>query len=268
MTDLDRIAVLHVDDDRQFLEVSKSLLERARRGITVETATGADEGLAVLEREAIDCVVSDYKMPGTDGLAFLELVRECHDGLPFVLFTGQGSEEIASEAISAGVTDYLRKGGGRDRYAVLANRIENAVSARRATRRMRQAFQAIETAREGISILDEDGRFTFVNEAYADLYGYDPGDLLGRHWAILYREGDVESIVEEVFPQIREGGVWRGETVGRRADGSTFLEDHSLAITDSGGLICVVREREDAGEEGSPVTDEAVSGTSDPGAED
>jgi hypothetical protein len=44
-----------------------------------------------------------------------------------VLFTGKGSETVASEAISAGVTDYLQKGTGTDQFVILANRIENAV---------------------------------------------------------------------------------------------------------------------------------------------
>lgn len=46
---------------------------------------------------------------------------------PFILFTGKRNEEIASEAISAGVTDYMQKEGGTDQYTVLANRVRNAV---------------------------------------------------------------------------------------------------------------------------------------------
>jgi DNA-binding NtrC family response regulator len=53
-------------------------------------------------------------MPGVDGLEFLASVREEYPDLPFILFTGKGSEEIASEAISRGVTDYLQKETGTD----------------------------------------------------------------------------------------------------------------------------------------------------------
>ena len=58
----------------------------------------------------IDCIVSDYEMPGMDGLVFFDAVRAEHPNLPFILFTGQGSEELASTAISAGITDYMREG--------------------------------------------------------------------------------------------------------------------------------------------------------------
>jgi DNA-binding NtrC family response regulator len=46
-------------------------------------------------------------LAGTDGLGFLQVVREEYTDLPFILFTGRGSEQVAGEAVSAGVTDYL-----------------------------------------------------------------------------------------------------------------------------------------------------------------
>lgn len=67
-------------------------------------------------------------MPGMNGIEFLESVRAIDEDLPFILFTGKGSEEVASEAISAGVTDYLQKQSGTDQYTILANRITNATS--------------------------------------------------------------------------------------------------------------------------------------------
>ncbi|MFW5938625.1 MAG: PAS domain S-box protein, partial [Halanaeroarchaeum sp.] len=54
---------------------------------------------------------------------------------PFILFTGKGSEDVASDAIAAGVTDYLQKERGSGQYTVLANRIENAVDQYRTTER-------------------------------------------------------------------------------------------------------------------------------------
>jgi DNA-binding NtrC family response regulator len=131
----DPIRVLHVDDDAEVAALTAASLER--EGLSVATAGSAAAGIEALVGGAFDCVVSDYDMPGIDGLAFLEAVRETHPDLPFVLYTGQGSEAVASEAIEAGVTDYLQKGVGTDQYELLANRIENAVEGRRAERRAR-----------------------------------------------------------------------------------------------------------------------------------
>lgn len=129
------IRVLHVDDDEQFAEMAAALLTRERDRFTVETAADAAEGKKRLAESAFDCVVSDYDMPGENGIEFLRWVRERHSELPVVLFTGQGSEEVASEAISAGVTEYLQKSGGGEQYELLAHRIENAVDGHRTVQR-------------------------------------------------------------------------------------------------------------------------------------
>jgi PAS domain S-box-containing protein len=130
-----QIQVLHVDDDPEFADLTATFLEREDNRFTVETITSAEEGLQYLTDRPPDCVVSDYNMSGMDGIELLGAVREDHPDLPFILFTGKGSEEVASDAISAGVTDYLQKQSGTEQYKLLTNRIKNAVQARREARR-------------------------------------------------------------------------------------------------------------------------------------
>ncbi|MEF8828274.1 MAG: PAS domain S-box protein [Haloarcula sp.] len=250
MTDIAaRMCVLHVDDEPAFADLTATFLEREDDRFDVQTATSVTAGLDILADTDIDCVVSDYDMPDRNGIQFLEAVRDEYGSLPFILYTGQGSEAIASDAISAGVTDYLQKGRGTEQYAVLANRITNAVESQRAKRDRDRHLDAIETAREGISILDDDGRFISVNEAYADLYGYDREEMLGNHWEFLYQEEDIPRIYEEIVPTLRETGYWSGTTTGLRADGSTFTEAHVLAVTDHGELVCTVRDISERGDD-------------------
>ena len=239
------IRLLHVDDEADFAETAGAFLEREDGRITVETAEDADVALSRLAETAVDCVVSDFDMPGRNGIEFLRVVRAEYPDLPFILFTGKGSEEVASEAISAGVTDYLQKEVGTDQYAILANRIGNVVEQRRAEQARKRHLEAIETAQEGISILDADGRFIYVNDAYAALYRYDREAMLGEHWSMLYPDEDLAAVESEILPTVRETGYWRGETTGLRADGSTFVEDHTLATTEHGELVCSVQDRSD-----------------------
>ncbi|MEF8973996.1 MAG: PAS domain-containing protein, partial [Haloarcula sp.] len=250
MTDIAaRMCVLHVDNEPAFADLTATFLEREDDRFDVQTATSVTAGLDILADTDIDCVVSDYDMPDRNGIQFLEAVRDEYGSLPFILYTGQGSEAIASDAISAGVTDYLQKGRGTEQYAVLANRITNAVESQRAKRDRDRHLDAIETAREGISILDDDGRFISVNEAYADLYGYDREEMLGNHWELLYQEEDIPRIYDEIVPALRENGYWTGTTTGLRADGSTFTEAHALAVTDHGELVCTVRDISERGDD-------------------
>jgi CheY-like chemotaxis protein len=121
------LEVLVVDDDPGDLETIELLLTRLDDRRSVTTATSAPGGMEALEAGSFDCVVSDYDMPGTDGVQFLERVRERSPDLPFILFTGQGSESVAKQAILSDVTDYVEKGIGSEQYEILATRIRKAV---------------------------------------------------------------------------------------------------------------------------------------------
>ncbi|WP_267641887.1 bacterio-opsin activator domain-containing protein [Haloarchaeobius amylolyticus] len=125
----DGVTVLFVDNDPDFADVSKAMLERENAALDIVPVPDGEAALAALDDgRPVDCIVSDYDMPVMNGLELLEAVRERDERLPFILFTGKGSEEIASEAIAAGVTQYLQKKPGRDRFTLLANQIGNAVS--------------------------------------------------------------------------------------------------------------------------------------------
>ncbi|WP_144920855.1 PAS domain S-box protein [Halorubrum salsamenti] len=256
LPDSKSIEILHIDDDADFADLVSTFLERERDAFSVRTETDPRDALDALDEDgsAIDCIVSDYDMPALDGLEVLERVRDSRPDLPFILFTGKGSEEIASEAITAGVTDYLQKEGGTEQYGVLANRVQNAVEGYWAERYMNRGLEAIETARDGISILDSDGRIEYVNTAYAEILGYDREELVGRHWESLYGDDeDVDHVYDVVLPEAR-GGQWDGTTSFVRADGETIDVEHTLSYTDDDSLICTLTRSEAADANASNVS--------------
>ena len=181
----DDLQVLHVDDEPDFSELSALQLERTDERLSVQTADGAEEALELLEAHHFDCVVSDYNMPGMDGIDLLREVRKRDEELPFILFTGRGSEEIASRAISVGVTDYLQKEIGSDQYTVLANRIVNTVEQTRAVKeveRTREFYSRIlEHSWDYVIIVDPNGMIDYVSPAVERVMGYDPDELIGEN---------------------------------------------------------------------------------------
>ncbi|WP_440008140.1 GAF domain-containing protein [Halomicrococcus sp. SG-WS-1] len=204
----DHLRVLHVDGDPDFGDLTADSLERRDDRLSVVTETSAADGLDRLAAETFDCVVSDYDLADTDGLSFLEAVREDYPNLPFVLFTGRGSEDVASAAISAGVTDYLRKGAAPDRFAVLANRVREAVESSGtewARRESEHRYRTVvEQSRDAIYIF-QDGVLEFVNGRACRLTGYDRDELEGMDFRDVVHPDDHERVERIAARRERHG---------------------------------------------------------------
>jgi len=229
----DPIRLLHVDDDPAFLDVAAAFLERDPHPLDVVSVSDARAALDRLREGDVDCVVSDYDMPEMDGLSFLDAVREDLPDLPFILFTGKGSEEIASEAISRGVTDYLQKRTGTDQYTVLSNRIVNAVRARRSRRALERREASLARAQRIADLgnwdwcVDDDTLF-WSDQVYR-IFGVEPGQF----------EATYEAFLSFVHPDDRERVR---DAVDAALDGTAPYDlEHRVVRPD--GTVRTVRER-------------------------
>jgi len=114
--------VMFVDDEEGVRVSWQRFLQD--RGLAVTTAPDGASAIAELSRQPVDVVVSDLRMPGTDGL---ELLRWLHDRQPatrFILFTGYGDAQVERRARELGASDYLEKPVSPD---VLAHAIDVAL---------------------------------------------------------------------------------------------------------------------------------------------
>lgn len=106
-------------------------------------------------------------------------------------------------------------------------------------------MKAIEMLADGIAILDANGCYTYMNAAHARHYGFEPQELIGKEWSILYGPARIARFRAEIFPALDKVGTWSGQSEGRRKDGTEFQQDISLRKLDGGGFICVVRDISD-----------------------
>jgi len=103
-----RHSILIVDDEPNVLNAFQRVLRR--EPYTLMTAQGGEEGLTLLEAREVSLVISDYNMPGMNGLDFLKTIKELYPHILSIMLTGQAEIQIAVQAINeAGVYKFIQK---------------------------------------------------------------------------------------------------------------------------------------------------------------
>ena len=91
-------------------------------------------------------------------------------------------------------------------------------------------LKTLEIAREAITITSEDGRMIYTNKAMDELFGYEEGELKGKHPSILNAKSKSELVTAQIMNQIREEGYWEGEIHNQKKDGTEFLSYARISV--------------------------------------
>jgi two-component system NtrC family sensor kinase len=184
--------VLVVDDSREMRDLMVNYILRPN-GYTTLIAEDGQAGLTMARQSAPDLIVADMKMPEVTGLELAQMVHRENLGIPVILVTAEGSEELAKLALRSGVADYLIKPFGEEEFLGAVRRTLDAVHARREHARMQaelaaahrvavQRLKELETltniGRSVTAVLDLDQALTKVVEAAVTITGAEEGSLL------------------------------------------------------------------------------------------
>jgi PAS domain S-box-containing protein len=238
------IHVLYVDDQSNTSRLAADTLPETDDRFRVRTAATVAEARSILSEADIDCIVSAFGNPALDGISFLESVREEHPDLPFILFTERGDEGVASEAISAGVTDYIRK-DGQQQFTLLGDRILTAVSDERSDA---DYHEILEKTADGIILHDPDtGEVVFANQRFCEIIGYDPEEVRGM--TVGEFTADLPDFTEERARRLLRDAATKGPQVfewyTEHADGSVVPVEVRLDRTRlRGGDLVVASVRD------------------------
>src|SRR5207253_5351656 len=180
------LRILHIEDnpdDRTLIQ--RELLRKYADLQVTPVLSATDFARALEEAEAYDLVLTDYHLGWTDGLAILRTVKDRCPDCPVIMVTGTGSEEIAVEAMKAGLDDYVIKAPRHckiwGRLSVSVKTVLERAQERRALRESEDRFHAFMDNSPAVAFVkDEDGRFVYVNQVFERFFKLTRLQWLGK----------------------------------------------------------------------------------------
>ncbi|SEO91573.1 putative bifunctional diguanylate cyclase/phosphodiesterase [Aquisalimonas asiatica] len=183
--------ILAVDSHPRMLASLEALA--ASRSLPLDTAATLAEARTRLQQGHYGVVLLDPVFPEGDGFALIREQREHQSDVDVVVLTGDTSGSAPVQALRNGVSDFLRKPCSPDELLLT---VQNTLERRRLSQqnraisnRLRRSEQLyafiVDSSPDLIYVLDDQGRFTFINDTAQRLLGYQPEMLLGRHFSQL-----------------------------------------------------------------------------------
>jgi PAS domain S-box-containing protein len=231
-----RARILVVDGGTTRAE-TVSVLEAGNNEVVV--ADSLSESRVKMRDYQPDLVVTEYRLPDGNGLELLREFRSTYEMLPVIMYTEHGSEQIASDCISADVSAYIPKDCDTAAERLLENVEELAVSNVAGAGNdglpepsPRNIVRAVDEAPVGITLSDPslpDNPLVYVNEGYAELTGYDVEETLGRNCRFLQGPDTDEEPVTEMREAVDNEEPVSVEVLNYREDGTPFWNRVTLA---------------------------------------
>ncbi len=154
---MEQFKILIVDDDEAAAGLIKLRLNRDAPHFSVGVVEDGRECIEYLESNGVDCIISDYHMPGMNGIELLRALRRQGNDIPFLIMTGHGGEDVARDASRAGAYDYFPKGLGLNCFTQVINSIENALALRAVKRGIAKSGSPVNVDEAHLYVAGADG---------------------------------------------------------------------------------------------------------------
>ena len=196
-----------------------------------------------LKAETWDIIISDYGMPGFNGIDALRMAKNYDPDIPFFLISGEIGEEVAVRAMKEGAGDYLMK----DNLKRLVPAIERELQDAQMRKARREAVKALEESENKYRLLVEDlhdviyhtdqrGIVNYVSPVIQSLAGYDQSELIGQPFTRIIHKEDLELLTnrfEELLSGVIKPVEYRlikksGEPVWVRSSSKLILEGENV----------------------------------------
>lgn len=142
------ISVLYVDDQKELLDIGRIFLDRTG-DFRTDVCDSPLKVIQLMNENPYDVIISDYEMPGMDGLTLLKEIRRQGNPIPFIIFTGKSREEVVIDALNSGADFYLQKGGDpKAQFTELIHKIRLAILQREAQQKIAKHIHLVKRIAE------------------------------------------------------------------------------------------------------------------------
>ncbi len=204
------ITVVYAGTDSDTAEQVAESLERESDRAVVEGVAEPHEISETVDAANADCVVVDHDAPQQNGIEVLETVRASYPDLPVILLTDEELQAVASDALSAGVTDYLSKAVLRDQPAILTRRVLEAAkryqSIQEIDRREDLFTKTQDIADVGAWEYDIETDTYYNTDEVFRLHGLPPDEQMWMEKSLDYYHPDDRPAIREAFEKAVESG--------------------------------------------------------------
>jgi PAS domain S-box-containing protein len=237
--------VLLIEDSNTDRELIERELHRARLKFVSRQAKSSEDVRREIDDFRPDLVISDFTMPGFDGMSALRLIRERNASTPFIFVSGTIGEERAAEALKQGATDYVLK-SHMGRLVGVVRRALFEVTERQERVRVQEALRMSEERYRMVALATNDLIWDWdlatdtltLSEAIVTVFGYADAGQVSRNWWMSRVHPEDRPILDaSLAAAVRNGDdVWNGEYRFRRVDGSfASIVDRGRIIRETGG---------------------------------
>jgi PAS domain S-box-containing protein len=190
--------ILIVDDDSRMCDTLEALLKN--KGYAIQTTNNGKKAIEYLSRNNFDLALLDIVMPGINGLTVMDYISRKTPETLIIAITGYRSEELAIESLRKGAYDYLKKPFEPEKLirtvgnALNKKRLktENGIINEKLSLVQTRYKYLVDNSPDIIYTLDHRGKFTFVNETVRSLLGFNPDQLIGKHYSSIIHEEDID----------------------------------------------------------------------------
>ena len=199
--------VVIIKDEEAHFQLMKRAIHKEFPLASVDYFEEGDACLQRLDEITPDVIITDYLMPGMNGIEFLEALNRKNKDIPVIMITGQGNENIAVHAMKQGAWDYLVK--APDFVTLLPSVIKKVVCEKKLKEALRESEKRFrdlaENASDWIWEMDTEGKYVYSNPMVESLLGYRPDEMLGKYFYDFFPEKEREASEHTTFQAMAAG---------------------------------------------------------------